>query len=71
LLSVGENTGNVAKSFREIYKTHSRQLSEQFHLLTIMITGGALGLAFSLVTILALGIVSAVMNMAKAISGNH
>jgi type II secretory pathway component PulF len=70
LLSVGENTGNVSKSFREIYKSHSRQLSEQFHLLTIMITGGALGLAFSLVTILALGIVSAVMNMAKAISSH-
>jgi len=69
ILSVGENTGNIAKSFREIYRNHSRELSEQFHLLTILITTGALGCAFVLVAILALGIVSAVMNMSKSLTG--
>jgi type II secretory pathway component PulF len=71
LLSVGENTGNIAKSFREIYRNHSRELSEQFHLLTIMITTGALGCAFCLVAILALGIVSAVLGMSRSLTGHH
>jgi type II secretory pathway component PulF len=71
LLSVGENTGNIAKSFREIYRNHSRELSEQFSLLTVLITTGALGCAFILVAILALGIVSAVLGMSKSLAGHH
>jgi type II secretory pathway component PulF len=71
LLSVGENTGNIAKSFREIYRNHSRELSEQFRLLTVLITTGALGCAFVLVAILALGIVSAVLNMSKSLTAGH
>jgi type II secretory pathway component PulF len=71
MLSVGENTGNIAKSFREIYRNHSRELSEQFKLLTVLITTGALGCAFILVAILALGIVSAVLGMSKSLTGKH
>jgi type II secretory pathway component PulF len=69
LLSVGENTGNIAKSFREIYKMHSQQLTEQFQLLTILITGGALGTAFMLVAILAISIVLSVLGMSKSLLG--
>jgi type II secretory pathway component PulF len=71
LLSVGENTGNIAKSFREIYKMHSQQLTEQFQLLTIIITGGALGTAFTLVAILAVSIVLSVLGMSKSLLGHH
>jgi type II secretory pathway component PulF len=71
LLSVGENTGNIAKSFREIYKMHSQQLTEQFQLLTILITGGALGTAFILVAILAISIVLSVLGMSKSLLGGH
>jgi type II secretory pathway component PulF len=70
LLSVGENTGNIAKSFREIYKMHSLQLTEQFQLLTILITGGALGTAFLLVAILAVSIVMSVLGMSKSLLGH-
>jgi type II secretory pathway component PulF len=70
LLTVGENTGNVSKSFREIYRLHSRQLTEQFNLLTILITGGALGTAFLLVAILAISIVLSVLKMSQTIA-NH
>jgi type II secretory pathway component PulF len=71
LLSVGENTGNVAKSFREIYRLHSQQLTEQFHLLTILITTGALGSAFAMVAVLAISIVVTVLHMSQAITGHH
>jgi len=69
LLSVGENTGNIAKSFREIYKVHSQQLTQQFHFLTIAITGGALGTAFILVAVLAISIVLSVLGMSKTLLG--
>jgi len=71
LLSVGENTGNIAKSFREIYKMHSQQLSEQFQLLTLVITSGALGTAFMLVAVLAISIVMSVLGMSKNLLGHH
>jgi type II secretory pathway component PulF len=70
MLSVGENTGNIAKSFREIYKLHSQQLTEQFQILTIVITGGALGTAFILVAILAVSIVLSVLGMSKSLLGH-
>jgi len=69
LLSVGENTGNISKSFREIYKLHSTQLTEQFQLLTLLITSGALGTAFILVAILAISIVLSVLGMSKNLLG--
>ncbi len=69
--SVGENTGNIAKSFREIYKLHSQQLTEQFQLLTIVITGGALGTAFLMVAVLAVSIVLSVLGMSKNILGKR
>jgi type II secretory pathway component PulF len=71
MLAVGENTGNIAKSFREIYRNHNRELSEQFRRMTIIISSAALGFAFCLVTILALSIVSSVLNMAGSISSHH
>jgi len=71
MLSVGENTGNIAKSFREIYKLHSQQLTEQFQLLTIVITGGALGTAFLMVAVLAVSIVLSVLGMSKNILGKR
>ena len=71
LLSVGENTGNIAKSFREIYKLHSQQLTDQFQLLTLVITSGALGTAFLLVAILAISIVLSVLGMSKNLLGKH
>ncbi|HVU36884.1 MAG TPA: type II secretion system F family protein [Opitutales bacterium] len=70
MLSVGENTGNIAKSFREIYKVHSEQLAQQFHFMTIAITSGALGTAFMLVAILAISIVLSVLGMSKSLLGH-
>jgi type II secretory pathway component PulF len=71
MLSVGENTGNIAKSFREIYRLHSEQLSDQFQVMTLVITSGALGTAFLLVAILAISIVMSVLGMSKNLLGHH
>ncbi len=71
MLAVGENTGNIGKSFREIYRIHSRELSAQFQLMTVVISSSALGFAFLLVAVLVLSIVSSVLQMAKSINGHH
>lgn len=70
MLSVGENTGNISKSFREIYKLHTEQLTQQFNFMTIAITGGALGTAFLLVAILAISIVLSVLGMSQSLLGH-
>jgi type II secretory pathway component PulF len=69
LLAVGENTGNIAKSFREIYRNHTIELTDQFEKLTVIIAGGALGFAFLMVAVLALSIVTSVFAMANSLTG--
>ncbi len=70
MLAVGENTGNISKSFREIYKLHTEQLTQQFNFMTVAITGGALGTAFLLVAILAISIVLSVLGMSQSLLGH-
>jgi len=69
ILSIGENTGNLATSFKEIYKTHSQDLEIQLKMLTNIIAGGALTFAFTLVFILTLGIVMSILSMNQSLLG--
>jgi len=67
ILMVGENTGNMSDSFKEVYALHNEDLDVKFGRLTTVITSGALGFAFFMVGVLALGIVSSVMQFSSSI----
>lgn len=67
ILMVGENTGNMGDSFKEVYALHNEELDVKFGRLTTAITSGALGFAFFMVGVLALGIVSSVMQFSSSI----
>lgn len=67
ILMVGENTGNMGDSFKEVYQLHNEDLDIRFNRLTSAITSGALGFAFFMVGVLALGIVSSVMQFSSSI----
>lgn len=67
ILMVGESTGNLQNSFKEIYHLHNQELDVRLGRLTMGITSAALGFAFFMVTILALGIVSSIMQFSSSI----
>ena len=69
ILSIGENTGNMAFSFAEIYKTHALELELKLKRLTNVIAGGALTFAFTLVFVLTLGIVLSILSMNQSLLG--
>lgn len=59
-LAVGENTGHLAPSLRNISRTYQRTLSNQLQFLTRVISTAVLFLAFAFVAFIAYAIVSAV-----------
>ena len=67
ILMVGETTGHMGDSFKEVYQLHNEELDTKFNRLTTGITSGALGFAFFMVGVLALGIVSSVMQFSSSI----
>ena len=67
ILMVGESVGNIQDSFKEVYYLHNQELDERFNKLTNGITSCALGFAFFMVSILALGIVSSIMQFSTSI----
>jgi type II secretory pathway component PulF len=68
ILTVGESTGNMHESLKEVYRLHNEELDAKFRFLTHAITSSALGFAFFLVGILALGIVSSVMQFSSSLN---
>lgn len=68
ILSVGENTGNLSKSFKEIYKMQSEELAGELKFVTGLISSIALGFAFTMVTILTLGIVTSILQLSKSLA---
>ncbi len=69
MLSVGENTGNIVRSFREIAKIHQRELGILLQRLITIVSAGALGFAFALVAMIALSVVLAIMSVQSGITG--
>ncbi len=67
ILSVGENTGNLASSFREVYKMQSEELAAELKFVTSLVSSAALGFAFTLVTILTLGIVTSILQLSQSL----
>ena len=67
ILGIGESTGSLVNSFREIYRTHAEELTAKLKVTTNLIAGGALGFAFILVGVLVAGIVLSILNMSESI----
>ncbi len=68
IIAVGENTGNMVHSFKEIYIIYSKELEKNLRNLTTFISSIALLFAFLLVTILALSIVTSVLQFSSSLS---
>lgn len=62
-LAVGENTGNVVPSLRDIARSYQKIVSNQLNLFTKVIASGVLLLVFVLVGFIAFAIVSAVFKV--------
>jgi type II secretory pathway component PulF len=65
IISVGENTGSLSSSFRDVYKLHSQELGDQLKFLTGLISSCALAFAFTLVTVLTLGIITSILQLSQ------
>lgn len=70
ILSVGENTGNLARGLQEITSSMRSALSERIRLLTVSISAVAMGTAFILVLFVALGMILSVYEVTHSI-GRH
>ncbi len=68
ILAVGENTGNLVNSLREITKIYRRELTRYLQILTAVISTGALIFAFLLVTIIALSIIFSVFQVSNTLT---
>ncbi len=67
ILSVGENTGSIVPSLREIAKVQGEALAAQLQFTTGFISSAALAFAFTLVVILTLGIVTSILQLSQNI----
>lgn len=69
ILTVGENTGTLVNSLKEINKIYRRELTDKLSALTTGISTGALIFAFGLVAIIALAMVSSIFEVSKTLQG--
>ena len=68
ILTVGENTGNLAHSMNEITKGFRNELTNRLTRLTALVSSGALIFAFILVALIAVGIVTSVFQVSRTLS---
>lgn len=68
ILTVGENTGNLAHSVNEVTKGFRSELTKRLNLLTTLVASGALICAFLLVALIAIGIVTSVFQVSQTLS---
>jgi type IV pilus assembly protein PilC len=68
ILTVGENTGNLAHSMNEITKSFRNELTARLGQLTALVSTGALICAFVLVALIAMGIVTSVFQVSRTLS---
>jgi len=65
-LSVGESTGNLAPSLRDIARTYQQELARQLQNFTTIVSSAVLLFAFSFVAFVAYAIVSAVFSVSAS-----
>lgn len=68
ILSVGEDTGELAHSMAYVTESFKESLSQRLNALTTIVSSLALGFAFGLVTLIAIGIVTSVFEVSKTLS---
>ena len=68
ILTVGENTGNLAHSMSEVTKGFRNELTARLTSLTTIVSTGALLSAFILVALIAMGIVTSVFQVSRTLS---
>ena len=68
ILEVGEKTGNLGNSMEDSSNSFREQLTKKIKTMTTLVSGGALGFAFSLVALVAISIVSSIFQVSKSIS---
>lgn len=68
ILSVGEDTGALANSMNDVTEGFKEELSQRLNSLTTIVSSLALGFAFGLVTLIAIGIVTSVFEVSKTLS---
>jgi len=68
VVEVGEKTGNLGNSMDDISKAFRTQLTKKIKGMTNLISGLALGFAFSLVALVAISIVTSIFQVSKSIS---
>jgi type II secretory pathway component PulF len=67
-LEVGEKIGDLASAFRDIHKIYDERLKSTLKKLTLMASSIAMMFAFSLIGLLALGMVQSIMGATAAVS---
>jgi len=68
VVEVGEKTGNLGNSMDDISRAFRTQLTKKIKGMTNLISGLALGFAFSLVALVAISIVTSIFQVSKSIS---
>lgn len=68
ILTVGENTGNLVHSLRDIQKIYRDELSRGLATLTTVVSSVALLFAFALVTLIALAIILSVFSISNSLA---
>ena len=66
--SLNNITGNLGNSMEDSSKSFRVQLTKKIKTMTTLVSGGALGFAFSLVALVAISIVSSIFQVSKSIS---
>ncbi|MDR2432407.1 MAG: type II secretion system F family protein [Puniceicoccales bacterium] len=66
LLAIGERTGDLSSSFKDIHKMYDEKLQSTLKKLTVSVSAGAMAFAFALVGLLALGMVQSIMGATNA-----
>lgn len=67
ILSVGEDTGNLAHGMEEITRGFREQLNTRIGRMITLVSTGALFLAFALVSLVAMGIVTSIFQVSRSI----
>ena len=68
VIEVGEKTGNLGNSIEDSSKSFRDRLTKRIKAMTTLVSGAALGFAFSLVAIVAISIVTSIFQVSKSIS---
>ena len=68
VIEVGEKTGNLGNSMEDSSRSFKDQLTKKIKTMTTLVSGAALGFAFSLVALVAISIVTSIFQVSKSIS---